>query len=786
MAASATALVAVLVACGGDSESQLVEIRSLQDAGQYDASIAPLRQLLAKDSDNPEANFRLGVALAHTGRPSLAVWPLQKAADSEEYGVTAGMMLATTLYNSGSHEEAIRAATKVIDIDATNITALITRAHASLASGKPDKTLTDAERVLELRPEEIQGVALKASALLDLERPEEAESIYKDMASSAEASGDIDRGARTCMALATFYRSQGDVASARSTFDHCIATFPSHGLLQQWVSDFYIDVGDSDRAITVWRKAVKAKPEDLNLRAKLADLLYGQGKREEALAVLKDAVDLFDTPQAWRLLSNHYRARGDSTAAREALEQAMERTREVSPALQFSLADLYIEEGDYEKAREIASTLEEPSYKHMLDGAILYSVGKPAEALAVFEQGLRLWPNNAGARFLSGRAAEALGDRKRAVAEYREAIRIDQTATNASLYLSKLYYSLGQHKTAVQFAERHIKQRPYQEPTAHVIGARSAMASGDEEKALGFLRALEAIDPENPLLFVERAGIARSKSGPAEALAILEGSGLDMTDPANIDLLRAAASDQLQLGESMKARALVSRATAAHPKDPLLLELEARVKLKTGQVDEARATVEKLVALDDAPAQAFELHGRLLAAGGDLDGARAAYEKAQAADEKNADYVYLVAQLLLRKGEQAAALEQLERALLVDAGHLASANDLAWLLASQDGDLEKALELASRAVRLGRSAETLDTLGYVHLKKGNFEEAVTVLGQALEQRPDSPSIEYRLGKALIQTGDRDRAREMFTKALQGPVFPEAEDARAELSKLAES
>ena len=92
----------IFLACGPDTDRQLAEVRALQEAGQFDASIAPLRKLIARESENPEANFRLGVALQQTGRPSLAVWPLQKAASSDEYGIQGGLVLAATLASSQS------------------------------------------------------------------------------------------------------------------------------------------------------------------------------------------------------------------------------------------------------------------------------------------------------------------------------------------------------------------------------------------------------------------------------------------------------------------------------------------------------------------------------------------------------------------------------------------------------------------------------------------------------------------------------------------------------------
>ena len=99
------------------------------------------------------------------------------------------------------------------------------------------------------------------------------------------------------------------------------------------------------------------------------------------------------------------------------------------------------------------------------------------------------------------------------------------------------------------------------------------------------------------------------------------------------------------------------------------------------------------------------------------------------------------------------------------------------------GDLDRALTLSEEATRLSQEPEILDTLGYVHLKRGEASAAAVVLEKAVSGRESSPSIRYRLGTALSQLGETERAREMLTLALAAGSFPEADEARQELAQL---
>jgi Flp pilus assembly protein TadD len=98
-------------------------------------------------------------------------------------------------------------------------------------------------------------------------------------------------------------------------------------------------------------------------------------------------------------------------------------------------------------------------------------------------------------------------------------------------------------------------------------------------------------------------------------------------------------------------------------------------------------------------------------------------------------------------------------------------------------DLELALALAKDAYQRKPSPEILDTLGWVHFKRGENQQAVALLEKAAAKRPDSPSIRYRLGAALSKAGDEQRARQMLQEALAAGSFPEADEAGRELARL---
>ena len=73
----------------------------------------------------------------------------------------------------------------------------------------------------------------------------------------------------------------------------------------------------------------------------------------------------------------------------------------------------------------------------------------------------------------------------------------------------------------------------------------------------------------------------------------------------------------------------------------------------------------------------------------------------------------------------------------------------------------------------------------IALEQNDPQRAAEALGRSLARRPDSPSTRYQYGRALIELGESDLAREALRMALEGGGFPEEDAARQALAKLEE-
>jgi Flp pilus assembly protein TadD len=114
-------------------------------------------------------------------------------------------------------------------------------------------------------------------------------------------------------------------------------------------------------------------------------------------------------------------------------------------------------------------------------------------------------------------------------------------------------------------------------------------------------------------------------------------------------------------------------------------------------------------------------------------------------------------------------------------------NNLAWVYAIEGQNLDQALSLATQAKQAAPDLIPInDTLGWIQYRKGNYPVAVGLLSDVVQKVPQSAEYRYHLGMALSGAGQKDKAKEELSKALQlAPPLShdDAKQAQDTLAKL---
>jgi tetratricopeptide (TPR) repeat protein len=310
----------------------------------------------------------------------------------------------------------------------------------------------------------------------------------------------------------------------------------------------------------------------------------------------------------------------------------------------------------------------------------------------------------------------------------------------------------------------------------------------EEEDARAAVDKLDKLPGQRGAAVIAMARLDVRHAGPAAGAAAIkeqtEARNMDLALRENEEVLRELVSFLGRSDQSADGLIRARVATTAHPDFAPFHEILAEALTWAEQpTEEIQAAWARALELDPKSARAMAGLGKLAHESDQIDEALKFYDLASAANSDNVNPSWRAIELALRAEREDEVDERLEKLIMKDPIYASAVNLLARRLAEDGSNLDRADELAKRAIRFGESAASFETLGLVSLERGESARALRAFRLALELRPNSPSLRYQLARALIATGNEEAGAMALSKALEGEDFPEADEARAELARL---
>jgi tetratricopeptide (TPR) repeat protein len=200
-------------------------------------------------------------------------------------------------------------------------------------------------------------------------------------------------------------------------------------------------------------------------------------------------------------------------------------------------------------------------------------------------------------------------------------------------------------------------------------------------------------------------------------------------------------------------------ATARHdPPSASLLEIAGRLYDEHGWHGDAQRALREAIEADPQRSTAAAALARSYLNAGRFE---AALRAAAKADDITAAFTRAV--LAEQKGNLRAVIAEYESALRHGDRSGLAANNIAWLLAQQDSQLDRALELARIAHDQDPDNPAIvDTIGFVQMEHRQYSDAVQSLKMAANMAgaahtANLPTIRAHLAQACALAGDSDGA-----------------------------
>lgn len=410
----------------------------------------------------------------------------------------------------------------------------------------------------------------------------------------------------------------------------------------------------------------------------------------------------------------------------------------------FADAEALLQQGNLQRAEErlqeeLRQNPSRPEGYGLL--GLVYTAEKNyADALAAFQQGLKLDPKSTGIRNDMGNLYVLQGNLDQAEKEFREVLRLNPADPDGN-------YNLG----LVLLARQHPAdaalyfQRVHPSTIASRFNLTKAyLESGKTAAGLQSAKELSAQNKDNVQLhFTLGVLLATEKQNHAAQFELEQAEALQ---PQAFEILHNLGGIYLQNGQLAKAEVMLQRALKLQPDSAETLYLLGQVYTQESKPVDA---LDQLV-------------------------------RAHKLAPENTDVIYSLARVSMSQNYYEDSIPLLESGLKL----APQRTDLHAALGESyfmSGKVDKAIEEFKHLIELDPSARSYAFLGLCYRQLGRFDEARKYFEQGLKQDPHNGACLFNMGYIEERQGNHAEAEHYFQKALR--VSPDQADALLELANL---
>jgi tetratricopeptide (TPR) repeat protein len=610
--------------------------------------------------------------------------------------------------------------------------------------GQLDEAKQELNAVLQQSPE--NGEALLV--LSDLVRtPEEIASVEQKLQEFSDK-----KTAFYQLALANIALRKEDRPAAEEAVRQALVYGPDSPEAHLGAGFLYLLQKKVPEAEGAFQKAAELSPLRSDARIKYAEFLAQVGQSQKAVEFLKGLTNKApDFLPAWTLLGHLALNEKKYDEALTALNNVFSRDGDNVDA-RLLRSEAWLAKGETKRALEDLERLDQtysgiPTIKYHLACAHLQN-NNVAQATTLLEQAVALNPAYAEATILLAEVNIRSGKSQAAVKLLEDMRKIRPDVPRLQRLLADVYRNVGRLDDAASLFREEIKNMP-NSAESHLFLGVILRQKGDNGEARALFEKTIALAPENlhPVIQLVEMDIAEKRYDDASH----------------------------RVAERMQR----------HPDSAALKLLEAKIYAAQRQWDRAEAVLLQALALKSDMPEAYELLVSVYIEANQLPKAVGQLEAFLAKAPNNAGALMALGSLYSRVQDFGKARDTYERLIAVAPDWPMALNNLAYIYGERLGELDRALELAKKARSLASQDPSIaDTLGWILFKRGDHQQAVSLLRESAGKLPNRPEVQFHFGMASYAMGDIETARKAFETALASPTeFPEKEDVRRRLKLL---
>lgn len=390
-------------------------------------------------------------------------------------------------------------------------------------------------------------------------------------------------------------------------------------------------------------------------------------------------------------------------------------------------------------------------------------------------------PSNISNPFVPYYQAETLlgmGKKSEAVPFLKKAIKNLPDFIDPLINLAAIYEEEGKYKDAVATYEKLIKLNVSpQELTLHLVNL--ALKQKQPDKGVQYIKK----GPDSIPFKLRAANILLESRYYLQAETILKQIANKPGAPFEVYLLLAdlVFEQRRNLAAAMSWLDHIKPGTPGAEKAALL---KIQLLVEAGQIGNAIEAIDgDMIAYPDL-SELWDMKIRLLAREKKMPQALTLAREAVAKWPDSTNLAFLLGSILDERGQKKEALTIMEDILEKQPENYQALNYVGFSLAEENRDIQRALELLTKADKLSpNQAYIVDSLAWALFRAGKGEEALREIRRAISlgDMPD-PAIWEHYGDIAEQQGKKDEARKAYRKAIE--LKPaNMESIRKRLSRL---
>ena len=697
----------------------------------------------------------------------------RSAAESDPGSAAAHWGLARAHENLGQFNDTLEDLRKAVELDSSNLEAKAKLGDYFLLTQPPLIPETEKLRneILEADANFIEGHILSASIMAAQRRPdiEVVNQVNKAIALNPQR-------IESYISLERLHMTREKAAEAEDAIKRGIAAAPNAVAGYTEYGRFLMYSTRDNEAEAQFQKAISLGTSNIDAYEAIAEFYITSRQILKAEQAHLELVNIQEnSPESRLVLASFYSKANRTDEAVETLNKILADSPEYVLA-RYELGRMYLDRKETAKVNEQLDALfainDNDVEALLLRSRLRLQENKNEDAVKDIEEVLKKQPSGRDPLFLIAQARLALGQPDMANTAITDLGRYHPNYLKTGLLKIQAAVATGDTENSLKLANELIDKanaatpNPENDPQAIAdLRVRGVSARGMAYLELGKLpeakwdlEQVARLSPRSATAQVNLAKVSLAERNFTVALAIYD-KALAI-DSQNFDAMTGIVNTTIKLGDTAKAHAKIDQMMLNAGRGDLLAALRyLKSTVFSAQKNFAAAEKELISAIDlDANyLPAYSAYAGLLAQQNRADEAVTQYKKI-IEKRPGAQAFTMLGILEEARGNRTEAEAAYRSALEIAADTPIAANNLAWLLAENNGNLDEALRLANSAVAKDQSvAGFYDTLGWVYLKKGLKSPAVEQLKKAVALEEASakrtgvepnPDYRVRLGVAM--------------------------------------